>query len=174
LVNTRVTHEDLRKRAVEWLTKRLGCGAVLSEMGCMYTRETPDAIGWQVNDSVLVECKVSRADFHAQKKKFFMVDPDKGMGRVRYFLVPSKLITLADMEDLPGWGLLYASEHQIRIVKHPVPRKKYDQESEMTMLVSAIRRVKTKEFLTIVPMDQLNLLTEQEREGETEDLTCLP
>ena len=50
--------------AVVWL-RRYRCGVVLSEQACV-SGEMPDAIGWKrANHSVLIECKISRADFLA-------------------------------------------------------------------------------------------------------------
>ena len=47
------------------------CGVVLSEQACV-SGEMPDAIGWKrANHSVLVECKVTRADFLADRGKPF-------------------------------------------------------------------------------------------------------
>jgi hypothetical protein len=141
-----MTHEDLRKRAVDWLTKRRGCGVVLSELKSIYTSEIPDAIGWKGPDSTVIEVKISRADFHAQKRKHHF-----GVGRKRYFLVPSNLVTVEDLGD-SDYGLLWASDHQIRVIRDPTLRMDYDFRSETALLVSALRRVRTREFLTLVPI----------------------
>src|ERR1700760_3011333 len=66
-----VKHAQLVGRAAEWLRLRYGCGIVLSEQYCA-TGEIPDVIGWKAScQSVLVECKVSRADFLADAAKPF-------------------------------------------------------------------------------------------------------
>ncbi len=52
-------------KAVQWLRSYYKCGVILSEQYCA-TGEVPDVIGWKgFCRSVLVECKVSRADFLA-------------------------------------------------------------------------------------------------------------
>jgi len=57
-----MTHAKLVAMAVRWL-RRYRCGVALSEQACV-SGEMPDAIGWKkACHSVLVECKVSRADF---------------------------------------------------------------------------------------------------------------
>ena len=65
-----MTHGQLVERAVRWL-RSYRCGVVLSEQACV-SGEMPDAIGWKrANHSVLVECKVTRADFLADRGKPF-------------------------------------------------------------------------------------------------------
>src|SRR5215471_11860529 len=64
-------HAQLVARAAEWLRLKYGCSIVLSEQYCA-TGEVPDVIGWNARcQSVLVECKVSRADFLADGQKPF-------------------------------------------------------------------------------------------------------
>ncbi|GBQ90079.1 hypothetical protein GCM10007866_16160 [Gluconobacter albidus] len=70
--------------------------------------ESPDAIGYRVSDminggSTIVECKVSRSDFLADRKK-----PHRqtgGMGKWRYFMCPEGLISPDELPD--KWGLLH-------------------------------------------------------------------
>jgi hypothetical protein len=60
--------------------------------------------------SIVLEAKVSRADFLADAKKPHR-QPGKGLGRWRYYLCPEGLIS---PDELPlGWGLLYASERGV-------------------------------------------------------------
>ena len=148
--NEDLTHEDLRKRAVKWLTGQ-HCGVVLSEM-VSAAWETPDAIGWRAGYSMLVECKVSRADFFRNRDKHTL--QRGGMGRERYFLVPPKLVRAEDMTiDFQGYGLLWAEPDRILLKVPAVPRDT-DKDREIAMLTSALRRVKTREFLTIVREDR--------------------
>jgi hypothetical protein len=142
----------------------------------MYNSEIPDAIGWKVSSSILIEVKVSRSDFHAQKRKRH-VRLNSGMGQKRYYLVPSKLITLEDLREMgengetieSDYGLLWATEHQIRVIKEPTFRDGYDKDSEMVMLVSALRRVRAREFLILVPDGQIGedtTLNEENQQSE--------
>ena len=65
-----MTHSQLVEKAVRWL-RHYRCGLVLSEQACV-SGEMPDAIGWKrACHSVLVECKVTRADFLADRAKPF-------------------------------------------------------------------------------------------------------
>jgi hypothetical protein len=74
-----MNHALLVRRAVEWL-RRYRCGVVLSEQACV-SGEMPDAIGWKrACHSVLVECKISRADFLADRNKPFRQKPQSGVG----------------------------------------------------------------------------------------------
>lgn len=83
--------------------------------------ESPDAIGWKNHGwSILVECKVSRADFLADLKKPHRVNPDGGMGQTRYFLTPPGLLKV---DELPAtWGLLEVRGRFVRVVHEPEKR----------------------------------------------------
>ena len=121
---------------------------VLSEM-VSAAWEIPDAIGWKSAQSILIECKISRADFLANTNKP-TVRAERGMGRQRYFLVPAGLVTKGDMDRYPGYGLLALHDSgAVRVVVEAL-RRESAQEAEIAMLVSALRRVRTKEFLTVV------------------------
>src|ERR1700741_4375045 len=96
-----VTHALLVRNAVEWL-RRYRCGVVLSEQACA-SGETPDAIGWKrACHSVVVECKVTRSDFLADRTKPFRQKPEMGVGSERFYLVPRGLVKLEEVP--PGWG----------------------------------------------------------------------
>jgi len=82
-------HTDLVRRAVAWLRRgvpqplsevRLCCMPVFGEITTAAS-ETPDAIGWAHGCSIVVECKVSRADFRADMRKVHAREPTSGMGR---------------------------------------------------------------------------------------------
>ena len=144
------THEALRKSAVKWLSTSQRCSVVLSEL-VSAAAETPDAVGWRFGSSILVECKVSRSDFRANKHKP-SVRADRGAGRWRYFLCPEGLIQVSDLAD-SDYGLLWLGESGgIKIIKEATPREPHYL-SEVVMLTSALRRIKTREFLTINIMD---------------------
>lgn len=141
-----MTQEDLRKAAVRWLTNSQKCGVVLSEM-VTAAREIPDAIGWKSGVSYLIECKVSRADFRRNEDKCFIRN-GSGMGCRRFFLCPRDLITAEDLEG-SDYGLLWIGESgTIRLVRQPETREG-NARKEICMLTSALRRVRTREFLTI-------------------------
>ena len=91
------------------------CGVVLSEQACV-SGEMPDAIGWkQKCHSVLVECKVTRGDFLADRAKPFRLKPEKGVGCERFYLVPADLVA---KEELPaGWGLLELRRGRVEMLQ---------------------------------------------------------
>jgi hypothetical protein len=138
-----MTHEKLVAKAVSWL-RSYGCGVVLSEQSCA-SGETPDAIGWKkACHSVVVECKVSRADFLADRGKPFRLTPGKGMGCERFYLMPSGLI--ADGELPSGWGLLEmrAGALQLRVASSANLRSAAGFRREMNLLLASLRRVEVR------------------------------
>jgi len=97
-----MTHAQLVEKAVAWL-RGYRCGVILSEQACA-NGEMPDAIGWKsVHHSVLIECKISRADFLADRDKPFRQKPELGLGCQRFYLAPAGMLQLKELP--PGWGL---------------------------------------------------------------------
>jgi hypothetical protein len=138
-----MTHAQLVEKAVGWL-RRYRCGVVLSEQACL-SGEVPDAIGWKgACHSVLVECKVSRADFLADRGKPFRLKPDRGVGCERYYLVPAGL---ARPDELPkGWGLLAHRGSRIEMVRDSDKklRSAAGFRYEMNLLLASLRRVEVR------------------------------
>jgi hypothetical protein len=138
-----VTHEKLVEIAVHWL-RRYRCGVILSEQACT-SGEVPDAIGWKkACHSVLVECKVSRADFQADREKPFRQKPETGVGCERFYLAPRRLIR---PEELPrGWGLIEVSGCQVEVVKASAKnlRAAAGFRCEMNLLLASLRRVEVR------------------------------
>lgn len=107
-------HRALCTIAVAWLQRPKsrsgpGCTVALSETTNWINGEIPDAIGWRpyrhaLSGSVLVEVKVSRADFLADAAKAHRQAPGTGMGAYRYFMCPAGLISPAELP--PKWGLV--------------------------------------------------------------------
>jgi hypothetical protein len=117
--DVRDDHQNLCELASAWLRKPNsrgghGCHVAFTEARAgQYSGEVPDAIGFRaagwLDGSVLIECKVSRADFLADAKKPHRQDGN-GMGRWRYFMCPEGLIRPS---ELPArWGLLYVDAKQ--------------------------------------------------------------
>jgi hypothetical protein len=138
-----MTHEKLVKKAVAWL-RSYGCGVVLSEQSCA-SGETPDAIGWKGRcHSVIVECKISRADFIIDQQKLFRLKPERAMGCERFYLTPAGLLR---QEELPtGWGLL---ELRGRLVDKTCSSSKKLRSAigfrhEMNLLLASLRRVEVR------------------------------
>jgi hypothetical protein len=138
-----MTHARLVEKAVQWL-RRYRCGVVLSEQACV-SGEMPDAIGWKrACHSVLVECKITRSDFLADRDKPFRLKPDQGVGCERFYLVPAGLVR---REDLPqGWGLLELRRSRIETA-HPSAKKFRTTIGfgyEMNLLLASLRRVEVR------------------------------
>lgn len=122
------------------------CGVVLTELNTQ--REVPDAIGFNSGQSHLIECKVSRADFLADKRKDFRKNPEKGMGDFRYYMCPAGMIVKS---ELPlGWGLIYVfGERQLergtRLHVRPERQTEVNKTAEWHMMYSALRRLEIRD-----------------------------
>lgn len=138
-----MTHAQLVERAVRWL-RFYRCGVVLSEQACV-SGEMPDAIGWKrANHSVLVECKVARADFLADRGKPFRQRPEQGVGCERFYLTPPALVK---PEELPrGWGLLELRRARIEVIYPSATnlRTAVGFRYEMNLLLASLRRVEVR------------------------------
>jgi hypothetical protein len=138
-----MTHSQLVERAVRWL-RSYRCGVVLSEQACV-SGEMPDAIGWKrANHSVLVECKVTRADFLADRSKPFRVKPEQGVGSERFYLTPPTLVKIEELP--PGWGLLEYRRGRIEMVQASAKnlRTANGLRYEMNLLLASLRRVEVR------------------------------
>jgi len=144
LQEKRVTHTQLVSKAVAWL-RRYGCGIVLSEQACV-SGEMPDAIGWKgTYHSVVVECKLSRSDFLADRAKPFRQNPALGLGCERWYLTPARLLS---PDELPQhWGLLELRAGKLQVI---APAGNGDQRTstglgyEMNLLLASLRRVEVR------------------------------
>ena len=141
-----ISHKELVKQAGLWLRNNTRTHTVVITELATSSSETPDAIGFSAQGySTLIECKTSRPDFHADKKKYFRRNMDYGMGHKRYFMAP---IGLLKPEELPeNWGLIeiYAKtdsgrrkRYETKIATHfPV----INERAQTGMLVSVMRRL---------------------------------
>ena len=152
------THKQLILIAYRWVLKNASCGCAFKELVSV-SGEIADVIGFgSWGHSVLIEVKVSRSDFLADKKKPFRIIPEKGMGKFRYYMCTKGLIKI---DDLPiGWGLIYVDEKgKALCVYNPYKRnidketnlvinghKGFDQnlKSEHSLMYSALRRLHIK------------------------------
>jgi hypothetical protein len=139
-----MTHAQLVKVAEQWL-RRYRCGIVLSEQQCS-SGEMPDAIGWKAKcRSVVVECKVTRADFLADRNKPWRVKPEMALGCERLYLAPRGVIR---PDDLPkGWGLLEYHDRRVNVLVKPSRQSQRSPEgflNEMNLLLASLRRVEVR------------------------------
>lgn len=140
-----MNHTALVQLGVQWLRRRRHeqggpCGLVFAEM-VTNAGEQPDVIGWREGRSTVIEAKVSRADFRADRKKPWMASASSGMGEQRYYLAPAGLIGI---RDIPEWcGFLEVHPSNVVAVVKVAPERELDVHAmrcERLMLQSACRR----------------------------------
>jgi hypothetical protein len=156
-----MSHAQLVRLAEKWL-RSYRCGVVLSEQACV-TGEMPDAIGWKrACHSVLVECKVSRADFLVDRAKPWRTKPELGVGCERFYLAPTGLLREDEMP--PGWGLLAWRNRKIEMIKPAKKNLRSEQgfAAEMNLLLASLRRVEIR----IEPQTITDFLKWQNRMAE--------
>jgi hypothetical protein len=141
-----MTHSALVELAVRWLRTTYHCGIILSEQACC-TGEVPDVIGWKGRcRSVMVECKVSRTDFLADRGKPWRLNPQGALGCERFYMAPAGLIAGAELP--PGWGLLEVRNRKVGIAVACKKRKSLRTAegllNEMNLLLASLRRVEIR------------------------------
>lgn len=98
-------HDQIAKRAAALIRKLHGCTIGALNYSGGWNPERVDAILFNSRSSFLIEAKVSRSDFLADKKKLSRIEPSRGVGRYRYYACPPDLISAT---ELPAkWGLIY-------------------------------------------------------------------
>jgi hypothetical protein len=136
-------HGALVDAAVNWLRSQR-CGIVLSEQGCS-SGEMADAIGWKGKcHSIVVECKISRADFLTDASKPWRADPAIALGCERYYLAPKGMIR---EDELPaGWGLLQIHAYKVSLVKKSKRNLRQEEgfKNEMNLLLASLARVEVR------------------------------
>src|SRR4029077_2471780 len=107
--------------------------------------EMPDAIGWKrACHSVLVECKITRADFLADSEKPFRQKTELGLGCERFYLTPAAMLR---PEELPrSWGLLECQQRKIKLIQPSAKdlRTTAGFRYEMNLLLASLRRVEIR------------------------------
>ena len=130
-------HDDLTIRAIRWLRGTKRCHLAVAELvtvACVI----PDAMGWNSRESHLVEVKVSRADFHRDKRKTAHM-AKMLPGKFRWYMTPKGLLTPSDLPE--GWGLLEVRPKTIKVVAQSTPSTDEHHETNQVMLYSIIRRI---------------------------------
>jgi len=150
-----MTHDELVKAAAHWLRKTHP--VVLEDVRTTCVNEQPDVIGWKNNASFsfVLECKVSLEDFRRDDVKGFRRYPERGMGRLRAYVMPEVLAQKVAAElrekqplatdggsNAGRWGV-YAmiGRKTPNLLLKPIPFQEYAVHEEMRLLVSAVRRV---------------------------------
>jgi len=134
------THAELVKRAGKWLKTRKKCGVIMKEWkgGC---GETPDAIGFRYNTSILIEVKISYSDFKKDFDKHFRKRMGYGMGEYRYYMAPKEVIPLDEIPN--NWGLLEVKNDRVYIAceAKQVKRGIMTLRKENQLMINALRAV---------------------------------
>lgn len=136
-----LTHRELCKLAAKYLRNK----GIQPYHRCTYSvcelerqGECPDAYGWSMSTTQLIEVKTSRADFLSDKKKYWRKHPDFGLGRFRSYLCPKDLIKPDELPEY--WGLLYADEAgRISVIVEPKIQPS-SHTSEIALICSVMRR----------------------------------
>ncbi len=156
----KISHKELVQRAFSYLKYTLDCSVVFKERVASAS-ENPDAIGFKSSFSFLIECKSSRADFFADRKKWFRRSTEKGMGYERYFMAPVGLLEPSEIPD--GWGLLEVYEIppscRNRTVKVAAKSDRFYESNlrnEVSYLVSAIRRIEISMAVFVEKTDEVS------------------
>jgi len=125
---------------VRWLSRQ--CYVVLYEFATP-ADENPDVIGWVAGaGSVLLECKLTRADFLKDAAKAVRKNPRAGMGHRRYYLCPPDVVHVKDLP--PKWGLLWAANGQIVVMREPRGHPERNLTAEVRFLSSMLRRAQIR------------------------------
>jgi hypothetical protein len=158
-----LSHAGLCALAAKWLKRSAsqnghGCAVAVTEAPSGWNGEIPDAVGFRISGhqdgSVMVEVKVSRSDFLADKMKPHRATV--GIGNWRYFMCPEGIIQPSDLPD--GWGLLWVNPrghikpmagaaayfscgYGEMVEKVSVWRQESDTAREMWLLIKLLSRV---------------------------------
>jgi len=136
-----MTHRELCKVGAKYLRSHgivpfIRCSYVVCELEMV--GECPDAWGVGSGITQLIEVKVSRSDFLADKKKFHRIYSGYGLGEYRSYLCPVGLISESELP--PFWGLMYSDEKfNITVIKRPESQP-HSKKEDMTVLMSIMRR----------------------------------
>lgn len=95
-----MNHKDVVARAVEWAQSRHQL--VIRERSAIY--EIPDVVGISYSYTTMIECKASRSDFLADKKKLSRLDGNYCVGNYRIYCAPKGILNESEIPD--GWGFL--------------------------------------------------------------------
>jgi len=132
-------HSTLVAMGVRWLSRQ--CSIVLYEFATE-ADENPDVIGWASAGSVLIECKLTRADFLRDAKKAARKNPRAGMGQRRYYLCPPDVIQVKDLP--PKWGLLWAARGAVMVEREARGYPERNLLAEVRFLSSMLRRAQIR------------------------------
>jgi hypothetical protein len=94
-----MTHSELVKIATTWARGRHD---VVLEERSSGNGELPDIMAFNYRWSTMIECKVSRADFFADKRKITRVVQENCLGNYRIYCCPKGLLSEDDIPEKMG------------------------------------------------------------------------
>jgi len=163
------THEELIRLGTHWLRhSHSGVEFGNSHDGYRYSHPVvlkelvsldfsiPDIIGFCAEYSTVIECKVSRKDYRADRLK-----PHrhrlKQPGNYRYYLTPQGIVDIKEVHD--GWGLLETDGRNVYVkLTAPYHSESEIKASEYHILYSFARRKQDMLLQRIVQNSQNELL----------------
>lgn len=162
----KIKHAEIVGRGLRWLKNTRNCSIIITEFGSGF--EIPDVIGWASAgwSSIVLEAKVSLADFKADIKKPFRKPggPD-GMGAYRYYIVPADLKDKVIEFMPPKWGLLYVGAKSVFVEIESEYFESRNWQHEMAIMTSIIRRIAN----TSTPLKGMNIKYYSAFETASED-----
>jgi len=115
-----LSHAELVERGCKWALAAGKCVFAVPEFKTIYSTQIPDVYGFRRNMETLeIECKASRSDFLADKRKKSRKSGHR-MAHHRYYLCEKNVI---NPDDLTGtdWGLLWVkSKTACSVIVTPV------------------------------------------------------
>lgn len=153
-----LTHKNLCNIAVKWLKRPNsngghGCHVAVSEVASGWSGEIPDSIGFRAtgdhtDGSIVVEVKVSRSDFLADKKKPHRNGETIGLGNWRYYMCPVDLIKADELPE--NFGLLYVNTRgHVKPIVTPFMTTNYSTQTETLEAMKFVADVKRESFLMV-------------------------
>lgn len=132
-----LSHDQICKIGCTFLKER-GCNLVTNQPYCYANSESPDAIGFHTSyESHLVEAKTSKADFLSDKNKYFRINPEFGMGVMRWYMCEPGVIKPDELPE--NWGLVYVQNGVREIIVEAKPQER-NLKAELDFLYQTARR----------------------------------
>ena len=160
-MSDKITHRFLVDKGAYWLNKQASnvfyrSQYVLTEFSCQGVNEYPDIFGIRPYGHVLIEVKVSRADFKKDEKKRGRDPRFKQLGDSRFYLAPKGMISV---EELPEkWGLLEWNGNRIEVTKESESFDGCDKAAGFVMY-SVIRRLHKQQIFDFKENPAVHILT---------------
>jgi len=136
-----MNHSNLVFQAAKWLEREHQCPLVFQEPKAI-AGEIPDVIGFfDGGDSVLIECKVTRADLQSDKHKSYRFYPEDGMGDYRFIATTSDVWGYSCISLPEKWGLLISYRDGFNVEIEAERFESSNKRGEVCLLVAAIRQM---------------------------------